>query len=118
MDKKKLESFKKKLRQEKERIGDELKSLDAQNLAAACKDCGQDLEGDAAADMYDRERDMSLENNLVDLLAQVDSALARIEGGTYGLCEKCKQPIAPARLQAIPYTALCLADKESEESPR
>ena len=41
-------------------------------------------------------------------LAEVDAALERVEDGTYGVCESCGQPIAPARLEARPVARTCI----------
>ncbi|MGN6575863.1 MAG: TraR/DksA family transcriptional regulator [Nocardioides sp.] len=41
-------------------------------------------------------------------LAEIDAALARIEEGSYGVCESCGQPIAPARLEARPVARTCI----------
>lgn len=51
-------------------------------------------------------------------LAQVDDALLRMRDGTYGRCEECGQLIAPARLRALPFAALCRRCKEQEERGR
>ncbi|MFN3280335.1 MAG: TraR/DksA family transcriptional regulator [Tabrizicola sp.] len=40
-------------------------------------------------------------------ISQIRAALARIENGTYGLCARCGEPIAEARLDALPWTPLC-----------
>ena len=45
-------------------------------------------------------------------LEQVEDALKRVADGTYGKCVICGRPIAPARLQAIPWTPYCLEDQE------
>jgi len=50
------------------------------------------------------------------VLAQIDRALARIKDGTYGICVRCAEPIAPERLEAMPEADLCIACKEREES--
>ncbi len=42
-------------------------------------------------------------------LGEVEHALAKVEAGTYGKCEKCGQPIAPARLEAKPAVRTCIA---------
>lgn len=42
-------------------------------------------------------------------VAQLRAALRRLEAGTYGRCARCGEPIAAARLQAIPSTTTCLA---------
>lgn len=41
-------------------------------------------------------------------LASVERALARMEAGTYGICVNCGEPIAPARLRALPAAELCI----------
>ena len=70
---------------------------------------------DQATDLFEREIDWSLEENSEHVLADIDAALARIEAGTYGLCEGCGRPIAEARLEALPWATLCLEDKRKEE---
>ncbi|MGD0218928.1 MAG: TraR/DksA C4-type zinc finger protein [Acidimicrobiales bacterium] len=46
---------------------------------------------------------------LRNALGEVEHALAKVDGGTYGNCEKCGQPIAPARLEAKPAVRMCIA---------
>jgi DnaK suppressor protein len=53
--------------------------------------------------------------NARDLLARSEQALARIDAGTYGVCESCEQPIGKARLQAFPRATLCVSCKQREE---
>jgi RNA polymerase-binding protein DksA len=61
--------------------------------------------------MYDRELDEGLEEGARDTLAEIDAALQRIEDGTYGICEVCGKPIGADRLNAIPWTRLCIDDQ-------
>jgi len=42
--------------------------------------------------------------------------LWRMEKGTYGMCRDCGEPIAPARLNAIPWTRVCITCKEKQNS--
>jgi RNA polymerase-binding transcription factor len=49
-------------------------------------------------------------------LRQVEAAIERLKGGTYGRCESCGRPIAPARLAAVPWTLRCIPCEESTES--
>jgi DnaK suppressor protein len=49
------------------------------------------------------------------MLLQAERALARIEDGTYGICESCGNPIGKARLQAFPRATLCVTCKQREE---
>jgi DnaK suppressor protein len=46
-----------------------------------------------------------LENRLTD----IDNALARIDGGSYGICADCSTPIPPRRLEALPFATLCVS---------
>ncbi len=48
------------------------------------------------------------------ILQAIEEALARIEGGSYGLCRDCGEPIADARLNAIPWTRVCRGCKEKQ----
>jgi DnaK suppressor protein len=46
------------------------------------------------------------------MLRDIDSALARVAGGTYGICEGCGEEISPNRLKAIPWAKYCLSCQE------
>ena len=70
---------------------------------------------DMATETFDRELDYTLEENSEHVLAAIDAALDRIQAGTYGTCEKCGQPIAEERLEAIPYATLCIDCKRKAE---
>jgi DnaK suppressor protein len=50
----------------------------------------------------------ALRSNLHD----VDRALAKMDAGTYGTCERCGKPIAEERLEAIPWALLCIDCKK------
>ena len=50
------------------------------------------------------------------ILQAIEEALWRIEKGTYGACRDCGEPIAEARLNAIPWTGACIACKEKQKS--
>jgi RNA polymerase-binding protein DksA len=71
--------------------------------------------GDMATATFDRELDYTLEGNAEQLLAAIDSALARMEAGTYGRCQNCGRPISPERLEAIPWATRCIDCKRKEE---
>lgn len=123
MEQQKIESYRNRLLKEKERLQQELSNVHRENQeVAGSRAAGvgadqnyEDHMADGATDLFDRERDLSLEQNLVDLVTQVDEALKRITGGTYGLCASCNEPIGDERLKAIPYANLCLKDKKRQE---
>ena len=50
----------------------------------------------------------TLAASLKETLDEVEAALAKIDAGTYGLCENCGKPIAPARLEAKPAATYCI----------
>lgn len=58
--------------------------------------------GDGAVDTFEREKDLSILEELEAELAELEAALARIDDGTYGVDEVTGEPIAPERLEAIP----------------
>ena len=70
---------------------------------------------DTATDTVDREIDYTLEASDGRLLAAIDTALARIEAGTYGTCVNCGAQIPPERLEAMPWSTLCIDCKRKEE---
>lgn len=73
---------------------------------------------DAGSYTFEREKDLSIGNNIRDLLEKVTHALERIDRGTYGLCENCGDPINKDRLLALPYSSLCIRCKQREERTR
>ena len=73
---------------------------------------------DAGTATFERERDLSIRNNIRDLIDQMTRAINRIEEGVYGTCERCGQPIDAARLRELPHASLCLDCKRREERAR
>ena len=70
---------------------------------------------DSASETYMRELDGGLEENAEHLLSEIESALERIEDGSYGRCSACGRPITRDRLEAVPYATLCIEDKRALE---
>lgn len=63
---------------------------------------------DIGSDNFEQEFTLTLMANDEGALERIEAALERIEDGTYGLCEECGAKIPKARLNAIPYTAMCV----------
>ena len=76
---------------------------------------GSGDEADAGSKTFEREHEMSLAASHRDILGQTERALAKIEDGSYGVCESCGNPIGKARLQAFPRATLCMTCKQREE---
>ena len=70
---------------------------------------------DVATVTYDRELDYTLEENSEELLRAIDDALLRINDGKYGICENRGEEISAERLEAVPWTRLCIDCKRLEE---
>lgn len=64
---------------------------------------------DVGTDSYEMENTLGLMDSERKLLAEIEEALARIENGTYGICEGNNEPIPKARLKAIPWARYCVA---------
>ena len=80
------------------------------------KDEGMDTY-DLASDARDREINFILTDREREKLQAIDEALARVGEGSYGVCESCESDIAEGRLEALPFTRLCIscqAEREKE----
>jgi DnaK suppressor protein len=86
----------------------------AERLGDAVGDAGDDP-ADAGAKTFQREHELALTQNARELLELSEAALARMDQGTFGVCESCGQPIGKARLQAFPRATLCVACKQRQE---
>jgi RNA polymerase-binding protein DksA len=64
----------------------------------------------AATQVFEQQRDLALRDHERSQLAQVEAALQAIEAGTYGTCRVCGRPIGAGRLEAIPWSLLCIDD--------
>lgn len=120
LSKRELDEFRRLLEAERDRLAEELEAIEehqpeVENVALdASGGYDEDL-ADVASDTFEREKGIAIENSVNDLLHQVEEALARIEEGTFGICEVCGQPIHPERLRALPYARLCINCKAREE---
>jgi RNA polymerase-binding protein DksA len=63
----------------------------------------------AATEVSESQRGQQLREREAVHLAQIDAALRRIEAGTFGTCQTCGKPIAPERLEALPWATDCIA---------
>ena len=72
-------------------------------------------QADVGTETFEREKDLSILENVEAELADIEHALARLNDGTYGTCEACGRPIDEARLEAMPATRLCLEDQAAAE---
>ncbi|MEY2478914.1 MAG: hypothetical protein QOG87_4229 [Actinomycetota bacterium] len=71
--------------------------------------------GDIGSETFEREKDLSILEQVEAELADVAHALERLDQGTYGICEACGQPIGEERLEALPAARFCLKDQALAE---
>jgi RNA polymerase-binding protein DksA len=81
------------------------------DIIAAAQSANSDDEHDpeGATIAFEREHAGALARQARQHLTDIDAALARLEAGRYGICERCGTPIGPARLAARPAAATCIA---------
>ena len=70
---------------------------------------------DIGSDNYEQEFTLSLMESEEDTLDAIEAALERMEDGVYGECEECSAKIPKTRLQAIPYTSMCVKCASRQE---
>ena len=106
LDKKTIAKFKKILLKEREQIVGEVKQI-VESSKEMGQDGIQDI-GDEAANIYNKQVLLSLNENERMRLQEVDEALDRIENGTYGICEECGGPISLKRLEVRSVAKYCV----------
>src|SRR3954453_15812346 len=101
------------LEQERQRLTDAISYLHEENPTDMETEVGEvggrgadNHLGDMATVTFDRELDEGLEEGAMQTLAQIDRALARLDDGTYGVCDRCGKPIAEERLRPRPWATL------------
>lgn len=109
-----LRAIKKRLLAEKERLELELHEIIERTSHSSELEQVTELStyddhpADMASETFEREKDLALEGNIADLLDKVNTALEKIDEGTYGVCDSCDIEINPNRLEALPWASLCL----------
>ena len=113
-----LKKVKAMLVDEKARLEHDLARLAApSNPAAANSDSAfpdyGDKDDENAAEVADYAANLSIEQDLGNLLRDVNASLARLEKGEYGICKYCKKPIEEKRLLARPTSSACVECKKT-----
>ncbi|MEX0985090.1 MAG: TraR/DksA C4-type zinc finger protein [Actinomycetota bacterium] len=106
------------LLEEQSELQAQLTTIEDGTFAASQSDLSGDVgiddeSADAGSATFEREKDLSIENNVRDLMQKIERALKRIDDGTYGVCERCGKPIEKARVKALPYVDLCIKDAQA-----
>ncbi|MFP3899829.1 MAG: TraR/DksA family transcriptional regulator [Acidimicrobiia bacterium] len=99
-----LSSLRGQLDDERTRLRAQIAALDS-GEGSLTYDEGFADSGQVAAEMGEN---LALFKQLTEQLEEVEHALAKMDEGTYGTCERCGEPIAEARLEAMPATRYCI----------
>jgi len=116
-----MKYFESRLLAERARIMREMGHLENTVLKVNPRDSAGELSGysfhmaDAGTDSMEREKAFDIASKEGRLLLEIDDALRRLYGGTYGLCESSGKPISRARLEALPWARLSLEEQEKLE---
>jgi RNA polymerase-binding transcription factor len=89
----------------------EITELQRERLA----DSAGDDQADTGTKTFEREQEITLANNLLERITQVERAIDRLGEGNYGWCERCGNAIPVERLAAFPSATLCVSCKSLEE---
>jgi RNA polymerase-binding transcription factor DksA len=93
----------------RERIAGLERDIGGVMMAARESNADDEHDPEGATIAFEREQLGALLTGARDQLIEIDDAIARIEGGVYGLCLECGAAIDPDRLQARPSAARCIA---------
>jgi DnaK suppressor protein len=119
VSKKELDDLRERLLAEQAELQEQLTTIEEQSFAASQSELSGEVSfdeenADAGTFTFERERDLSIENNVRDLMRKIERALARMDEGTYGICSRCGKPIEKARLKVLPYVDLCIKDAQAQ----
>ncbi|HLU31185.1 MAG TPA: TraR/DksA family transcriptional regulator [Acidimicrobiia bacterium] len=108
-----VERYRKRLEEEKARLEElieeaRLELEEARQTESSGERSPDPGNAEAGSMKFEYEKELSMQQNSIDLLHKVENALTRIERGEYGQCESCGNDIPTARLDALPYATLCV----------
>ena len=121
MDKKSLKLYKELLLKKKAELQKGIQHIADDALKTSQRDAAGDLSAyslhmaDVATDNYDREFSLGIADKEQVVIHRIDSAIEKIDTGTYGSCELCSKRITVARLKVVPYAELCMPCQEKQE---
>ena len=119
LTKKEIDDLRIRLETEREELVTQLSTIEEDAFSSSQSELSGDVglddeSADAGSATFEREKDLSIEQNVRDLLDKIARALKRIDAGTYGICETCGKPIEKARIKALPYVDLCIKDAQAQ----
>lgn len=122
MNQDKLEYYKQLLCAERTKLKETARAFRDRGIRENLNDIAGELSAydqhpaDYGSQLFEREKDLGLLENIENRIELVNQALDKIKTEAYGRCEMCHSQISEKRLQAIPYAALCLDCKHCQEN--
>ncbi len=122
MEADKLGYFKERLLEDQQRLEKELNESNRLNLDESLRDSVKELSSydnhpaDLGSETFEREKDLALKLNMDEIHQRIGEALERMDKEKYGNCEDCGREISLERLEALPYTTLCVECQREEEA--
>jgi len=114
----KIEYFKKRLLEDKDRLTLQMESLGKRDpnrpghVEVTYPESGSNSEDDNAGEVTEYANELSIEARISSELRDINDALKAIENGNYGICKYCKKEIEEKRLEARPASSSCIACKK------
>ena len=113
LKKKELKRFREILQEKRTEILTNAKRTLAEDMTLDTDDLADEM--DLASSEYLQSFVLRLRGREKTFLSKIDRALAKIENGSFGICENCEEDISVKRLEARPETTLCIRCKEDQE---
>ncbi len=110
-----LDAIRAELLARRERVGGKVGKLAEKPELGTAQGFGKRI-GDGTIEAVSRLTEIGVGAGLETTLERTDRALAKLDEGTYGLCDVCGKPIAPKRLAAMPDSVLCI--EHAASAPR
>ena len=121
MNKQELKKYREKLLKIRDIVQGDIKQIEKDAFSKTQKEASGDLSShtlhmaDMASDSYERDFAFDLVSNEQELMYKIGEALRRIEEGAFGKCLGCGKKISKARLNIVPYAALCVPCQQKQE---
>ena len=117
LDEKRLQRNRKWLEERRTRLLSDLSDTESSMDASERPGLGTHM-ADNATEVFEQAKNLAVHQHLHSTLKLVEKALEKMDKGTYGCCERCGEPIDPARLKALPYAELCMScQARAEQGP-
>ena len=108
-----LEAIRSELQELRDQTRERLAALAARPERGSAQGFGKRI-GDGTTEAVRRLTDIGVGDSLQRVLARTERAVAKLDDGSYGICDACGAPIAPGRLRALPDGVLCVKCAASE----